>query len=864
MTVLDFFNRVGKAAKKEKQATISLNQMMYWWTRKPLVVGRAIALASIFDNISDVERFLGLESPKPYRYSPDLGDLYAKLGKKASSIRVLDPFGGSGNLVFPATNLGLDVTVSDYNPVAWLIEMAALEFPVKYGSKLQDDFILYANKVLEDTKAEIGKYFHESHLTWLWCWCIRCPYCSHRFPLMNHMYIVNTAKRKLGIKIIPADENFTIEFVEDISDDEGKKYTQKGGKAICISCTNTIQRDVMTKDISQYRDREMIAIQIQKKRNRDYILPTKEHKKAHNDAVQYFDEKYDEFIKNNLIPQEKILASHRKKNTLWHYGITSWEQYFDQRQMLVLCTFMKNIKRVCNAIPNKLHRRIIATYLTFVLAKRVDHAGFGVRWNSARETTSDALSLRQPRLVYNFAESNPFERVGGSIVNTIRSISKSIEFVQRLHASATCKNKSVISTSTQQYDLIITDPPYGDDVQYGELSEFFYVWMYRVLSKYYELPSRIPLDEDYCESQGRFSSKDKAKQFFGAGLKKSFKAMNVKLKDDGLLVVLFAHSSTEAWNQFLIAIQEARFRIVSSYAIHTELATNLLAKDKTSFMSSIMVTCRKINGESVRYFEDLIPQIDDSVKKTLEQIPYRHLLTLPITDLMIMVYGKVLEVSTQHTELKSYAKDFVPNFETLIKNARSTIIRELVVKLLKKQPNIVGSRMAFYLINKIFNHGQIPADEALKFAQAYDTTLDSLSKEGVITQKEGTIHLNDLKRDMDHRPESIDPQNLYQQLCYLASHQNVAELLHHGNIRTKDLKPIVDLLIKNHAIKKNQGHSHTQSNIEENQILTNIASHMGITVELYENNSNPRTRTKKDRTKKSMGDERQSRLEQWK
>jgi len=864
--MLEFFSRVSKAAKKEKQASISLNQMMYWWTRKPLVVGRAAVLASIFDKLEDVEQFLGLESPKPYNYRPVPGDFLSKLGKNAGSISVLDPFGGTGNLVFPATNLGLDITISDYNPLAWLIEKASLEFPAKYGPGLRDDFIKYANKAMEDTKNEIGQYFQDSHLTYLWCWCIRCPYCSQRFPLTNHMYVVRTAKRKLGIKIIPKNKDFVIEFVEDMSDSAGKKYTQRGGKAVCISCTNTIQRDVLEKDIAKYKDREMVAIQIQKSKGRDYVLATNEHKKTYRNAAQHFKTRYAEFVKDNLIPHEEILASHRKKNSLWNYGMMTWNQYFDERQMLALCTFMINIKKTCSTIPDKSQQRIISTYLAFVLAKRVGHACFGVRWNTGGEKPEHALSMRRTALSYNFAESNPFARINGSTVNMIQSTFRSIEFIQRLRTSATCENRSVTDTSEKQYDLIITDPPYGDDVQYGELSEFLYVWAYRVLSEHYDLPPRIPLDEDYCESQGRFSSKEKAKAFFGSGLKKSFKAMNAKLKDDGLLVVFFAHSSTEVWNQFLAAVQGARFRIVSSYAIHTELETNVLARNTVSFMSSIMVACRKITGESVRFFEDLIPQIDDRVKKTLDDIPDSRLLTLPLQDLLIMVYGKVLEVSTQHTQLKSYARDFKPDFETLIKDARTTIIRQLVVKLLQKQPGTVGSRMAFYIVNKIFNNGQMPADEALKFVQAYNTSLDSLIRDGVITKTAGTVILRDLKRDIDYKPDSIDPQNLYQQLCYLASHQtDVASLLHHKNIQTDSLKPIVSLLIKNYAMKQNESYPLTPGNIEERQILTNIAGHMGIAVDHDDYRHGQRKpRTRKERAERSMGDESQSRLEQWK
>ena len=40
------------------------------------------------------------------------------------------------------------------------------------------------------------------------------------------------------------------------------------------------------------------------------------------------------------------------------------------------------------------------------------------------------------------------------------------------------------------FDMIITDPPYMDDVQYAELSDFFYTWLYPVLQDFYpQLPS---------------------------------------------------------------------------------------------------------------------------------------------------------------------------------------------------------------------------------------------------------------------------------------------------------------------------------------------------------------------------------------
>jgi len=524
---------------------------------------------------------------------------------------------------------------------------------------------------------------------------------------------------------------------------------------------------------------------------------------------------------------------------------------------------MQNIKKICSRIPDDSYRRIIITYVAFVLGKRVDNAGFGVVWAAGRTSPVHVLTMRRPSISYNFAESNPFAKVSGGIVNIIQSVSKSIKFAQQqLSNTATCKNESVTRTSDKQYDIIITDPPYGDDVQYGELSEFFYVWMRRVLN-YDDLPSRIPLDEDYCESQGRFGDREKARAFFGYGLERSFSMINRKLKDDGLLVVLFAHSTTSAWNQFFTALQKAKLSVVSSYAVHTELSTNVLARGKSSFMSSIMVTCRKITVDSVRYYEDLIPEIDDGISKILDDIGDEQLLDLSITDLIIMVYGNVLEKSTQHTTLKSYEKDRRPDFETLLANARSTIIKQLVEKLLKKQSDIVGPQMSFYVINKIFNNGAISSDDALKIVQTYNTTLPALSTDGVITQKKDVVHLEGLKRIMDYAPDKIDPANLHQQLCYLASHpQNVAQLLHHDNIKTDLLKDVVEILIKNYRNKKQKGQSTDDK--EEVRILENIADHMGISTSSSYNYSGRDVKKTHQRDRKSMRDEAQSHLEQWK
>jgi len=150
LELLELFEQVSEEAKREKNAVPPINKMIYWWTRKPLVVGRAMVLASTLKNINDVKSLLGdlNHERRTFHHIPDITKYTQKLGKNPKEIKVLDPFGGAGNLVFPAVQLGLDVTISDYNPLAYLIERSVLEFPAKYGLNLAADFEKYAKLVI--------------------------------------------------------------------------------------------------------------------------------------------------------------------------------------------------------------------------------------------------------------------------------------------------------------------------------------------------------------------------------------------------------------------------------------------------------------------------------------------------------------------------------------------------------------------------------------------------------------------------------------------------------------------------------------------------------------------------------------------
>jgi putative DNA methylase len=835
---LKLFLEVSGEAKKEKSGRPPISEMIYWWTRKPLIVSRAVTLLSLAPSSVSVERIkqhLHLNSQKrAFKYSPKRSDFEKAVQKSFDGMKVLDPFAGAGNLMFEPARLGLDCTVLEYNPVAYLVLKATFEYPARYGSKLADDVKHYGNEVMKRAEKELGDFYRRDGrkaLHYLWCWCIRCPYCGQRIPLTNNMWL--DKKRKIGYNIIPTEDgDFRIEIGTPTAK-EGSSYTQKGGKAVCIKCRNAISYEQMVKDITERKDKEMIVVVVKDVKGKNYELPTDQDRKGFDEASRRLCKEWESLLNHNLIPQEEM--KEYELYSMTNYGFKKWYEIFTERQLLIMCTLLKTIKEVCSEISDKEYAKAVATYLGFMLCKHIDFNCIGTTWIADRQLVAHTLSFRRPSFCKNFAETNPFEKTSGSLYSILEDIVNAARFASTIKTPVSVVLGSALHLAklfTDGFDIVLTDPPYLNDVPYGELSEFFYVWLGRLLKEYYpELPAIVSLEEDLVFSEGRFAgSEDLAMEFYKRGMETSFNNIYSVLKDDGLLVVFFAHSSTEAWELLLDILRKTRFRVVSSYAVHTERVENVLAKGKTSFMSSIVLACKKNLVDEEAYFETIMPNVVEKIRMLIEGLDADDLLGLPITDLLIMAYGVVLEETTQYTRIKSYRADFKPNFEELIGEARDVILKEVVKKLTGVSPAMLGPEASFVLVGKIFYRGSMPSDEALKAARAYGLSIDSLTRGGYVEKVGGGVRIkpfSEARIDMD--PMEVDRNNVYEQLLYLERtvfQRGVSEakkLLSQPNFRVGELKSLVSTMLKHYGLLVNKGEELRDDERAELEVLKTLS-----------------------------------------
>ena len=164
----------------------------------------------------------------------------------------------------------------------------------------------------------------------------------------------------------------------------------------------------------------------------------------------------------------------------------------------------------------------------------------------------------------------------------------------------TCKpGDSLDHIEGASIDAVVMDPPYGANVMYAELSDFFYVWLKRTAGHVFpELFRRNLTDKEHeavasaAKFQGTKGAAALAERDYQERMASIFAECRRVLKTDGIMTVMFTHKETSAWDALTKGLMEAGFMITASWPIDTEAEGSLHIKDKAAANSTIFLVCR--------------------------------------------------------------------------------------------------------------------------------------------------------------------------------------------------------------------------------------------------------------------------------
>lgn len=679
-------------------------------------------------------------------------------------LSVLDPFAGGGSIPFEALRYGFTTIANDLNPVAAVILKATLDYPARFGPALAGDIRKWGNEWVRRVEEKLAPYFPkqpgENIFAYLWARTVACPTTGKPVPLSPNWWL-SKGSDPVAVKLTAEAwmEEPRFEIVHGAAADAASPNDGTVSRGVGRSpwTGETIDGDYIKAEAQAGRMGQMLyAVADKVTGGFEFRLPNKEDLKAVERAEEALNAKKPDWIAKDMIPTEPFPGGN--DNRPLTYGMPAWKDFFSPRQLLAIGTYVEIHQRILDEIKlagyEQVHATAVSTYLGLVLSKCVDYNSRQTFWDP-RRGIRHAFSRHDFAFRWNPSEFDasanllPWanEQIEAAYAELANILAPSQLTLEKIGLDVAVNRLKVFRDAAQDLQIedasifnISVDPPYYDNVQYAELSDYFYVWLKRSLAPFFpsfftdELTNK---DDEAVANPARFEGMPKkkvlAEQDYERKMEAAFREMRRVLHPDGSLTVMFTHKRVEAWDALASALINAGFVIRASWPVHTESEHSLNQAKRNAAASTILLACRKreLEGEDeASWWDDLQGKVRATARQKAQEFSERGISGV---DLYIATFGPTLSIISENWPvLTSQVNPKTGQPRPLRPETALDLAREEVVRL-RKQGLLKGQEVQFdevtdwYLMAwDAFAAEQFPYDEARKLAIAVGVDLDGL------------------------------------------------------------------------------------------------------------------------------------------
>ena len=355
-------------------------------------------------------------------------------------------------------------------------------------------------------------------------------------------------------------------------------------------------------------------------------------------------------------------------------------------------------------------------------------------------------------------------------------------------------------------DLVITDPPFGNLVQYSELSDFFYVWLQPILkTRYPDIFSGIHTPKSMEAVSNPYREPDDPDGFYQRLLTSCWREAHRILKPGGLLAFTFHHSEDEPWIQVLESLFDSGFYLEATYPIRSDetKGDGQFGSQKVEY--DIIHVCRKRTEEPKAVsWGRMRREVIADVRQLQGMLENHARAGLPEADLQVIRRGKALEYFSRH-----YGKVYVDEGRAISVKDALVGINQLIDEDAdkgKEPPPVNVEPITRQFLRTFGAATEMKRDQLQKFLKGSITTPDEFEQRGWCSEKSKVftrVDPLDFARDWSGKHKRRLTSDLDQALvligsCFDGSGINASDTLKNENFKPHvALKPLLEWLQRN-------------------------------------------------------------------
>ena len=608
-----------------------------------------------------------------------------------------DPFAGGGAIPLEAQRLGLEAYASDLNPVAVLINKAMIEIPPKFAGRppvgpeietkkgkslelpkiwlgatgLAEDVRYYGAWMRDEAQKRIGHLYPPVEITeemsnerpdlkpligqkvtviaWLWVRTVKSPnpaFSHVDVPLASSFILANKEGKEAYVNPIVSGGKYRFTVKIGQPPPAAKDGTSSGKRKAfrCLMSDVPMEYDYIRSEGKSGRmGQKLMAVVAEGIRGRIYLSPTAEI----------------EDIASKAQPTWKPDCEMPKKHRNFQapvYGMNNLGDIFTPRQLVALTTLsdltieareiirqqavmsgMEDDEKglVVGGIGATAYAEAVSLYLAFVVDRCTDFSNSVTRWVPGNQKVMNLFGKQAIPMTWDYPEAAILADTVGGFAPASEYIAGCIGKLSPA-ASGFATQADAQTQTISSLKTISTDPPYYDNIGYADLSDFFYVWLRRMLRSVFPAvlaTIAVPKTEELIATPSRHGTKQKAEKFFLAGMTKVIHNLAEQAHPEGPVTIYYAFKQSETsgedgtsspgWVTFLSAVLSAGFAIVGTWPLRSEQEFRMIGMGANALASSIVLVCRKrpsgapsiSRREFIRELNGVLPEALDEMTK---------------------------------------------------------------------------------------------------------------------------------------------------------------------------------------------------------------------------------------------------------